>query len=37
MTTRGMLVELLDLERIEVDIFRGLSPDENLQPDPVSG
>jgi hypothetical protein len=37
MTTRGMRVELLDLERIEVDIFRGLSPDENLQPDPVSG
>jgi acyl-CoA thioesterase len=37
MTTRGMLVELLDLERIEVDIFRGRSPDENLQPDPVSG
>jgi acyl-CoA thioesterase-2 len=30
-TTRGMLVELLDLERIEVDIFRGRSPDENLQ------
>src|SRR5215212_2251688 len=26
-----MLVELLDLERIEVDIFRGRSPDENLQ------
>jgi acyl-CoA thioesterase II len=31
MTTRGMLVELLDLQRIEVDIFRGRSPDENLQ------
>jgi acyl-CoA thioesterase II len=30
-TTQGMLVELLDLERIEVDIFRGRSPDENLQ------
>jgi acyl-CoA thioesterase-2 len=30
-TTRAMLVELLDLERIEVDIFRGRSPDENLQ------
>ena len=28
---QGMLVELLDLERIEVDIFRGRSPDENLQ------
>jgi hypothetical protein len=27
-TTQGMLVELLDLERIEVDIFRGRSPDE---------
>ena len=27
----GMLVELLDLEQIEVDIFRGRSPDENLQ------
>ncbi|MEU1802967.1 acyl-CoA thioesterase II [Streptomyces sp. NPDC019937] len=25
------LVDLLDLERIEVDIFRGLSPDESLQ------
>jgi hypothetical protein len=30
-TAQGMLVELLDLERIEVDIFRGRSPDENLQ------
>ena len=30
-TTQGMLVELLDLERIEVDSFRGRSPDENLQ------
>jgi acyl-CoA thioesterase-2 len=30
-TTQGMLVELLDLERIEVHIFRGRSPDENLQ------
>jgi acyl-CoA thioesterase II len=30
-TTQGMLVELLDLERIEVDNFRGRSPDENLQ------
>jgi len=30
-TTQGMLVKLLDLERIEVDIFRGRSPDENLQ------
>src|SRR5829696_5245162 len=30
-TTQGMLVELLDLERIEVDILRGRSPDENLQ------
>ena len=30
-TTKGMLVDLLDLERIEVDIFRGRSPDENLQ------
>src|SRR5215207_8037052 len=29
--TQGMLVELLDLERIEVDNFRGRSPDENLQ------
>src|SRR5215218_5112216 len=30
-TTQGMLVALLDLERIEVDSFRGPSPDENLQ------
>jgi acyl-CoA thioesterase len=30
-TMQGMLVELLDLERVEVDIFRGRSPDENLQ------
>jgi hypothetical protein len=30
-TTQGMLVELLDLERIEVDIFRGRSLDEDLQ------
>ena len=30
-TTQGRLVELLDMERIEVDIFRGRSPDENLQ------
>jgi acyl-CoA thioesterase II len=25
------LVEILDLERLEVDLFRGRSPDENLQ------
>lgn len=25
------LVDLLDLERIEVDIFRGRSPEESLQ------
>src|SRR5919204_566206 len=30
-TTPGRLVDILDLERIEVDIFRGRSPDENLQ------
>ena len=30
-TTPGRLVDLLDLERIEVDIFRGRSPNENLQ------
>ena len=30
-TTQGMLVELLDLERIEVSILRGRSPEENLQ------
>jgi len=29
-TTQGMLVEPLDLERIEVDSFRGRSPGENL-------
>src|SRR5450756_2859141 len=26
-----MLLDLLDLEQIEVDIFRGRSPDESLQ------
>src|SRR6201986_1331912 len=27
----GRLIELLDLEQIEVNIFRGRSPDENRQ------
>jgi acyl-CoA thioesterase-2 len=30
-TTINMLVDLLDLERIEENIFRGRSPDEDLQ------
>src|SRR4029450_4513035 len=30
-TTMNMLVDLLDLERIEENIFRGRSPDEDLQ------
>ena len=30
-TTTNMLVDLLDLERIEENIFRGRSPDEDLQ------
>jgi acyl-CoA thioesterase-2 len=30
-STPSMLVDILDLERIEVDIFRGRSPNENLQ------
>jgi hypothetical protein len=30
-TTTNMLVDILDLERIEENIFRGRSPDEDLQ------
>ena len=31
MTALDELVDLLDLEAIEVNIFRGISPDENRQ------
>jgi hypothetical protein len=30
-TTMNMLVDILDLKRIEENIFRGRSPDEDLQ------